>query len=275
VEKWHLCSVLALGALLPCAARADPPTTIVVFGVPAETLSIIDAPAAAPPPVRARECPPAVTVTRRIGGGRERVHMPLLDCDGSPREEALDALSVLARPRSLEAPPSVEELRAWRESDGDPALLAEGVRRLHPGLLERLQRIAEAFAPHPIEILSGYRPDSPERSRHHHGRALDLVVSGVSREALRDLAVTFPETGVGWYPNSVFVHVDVREERAYWVDLSGPGERPRYVRGAEPPAPAEGGDEDRDDDVATLEEIERARREAMEALEAIRVAMPE
>jgi hypothetical protein len=282
VEKWFA-GVLALGALVPGQARADPPTTIVVFGVPAETLSIIDAPVAAPPPVaapapvqtppQAAPCPPAVTVTRRIGGRHERVHMPLLDCGGAPRDEALDALSVLARPRSLEAPPSDEERRAWRESDGDPALLAEGVLRLHPGLLERLQRIAEAFAPHPIEILSGYRPDSPDHSRHHHGRALDLVVSGVSREALRDLAVTFPQTGVGWYPNSVFVHVDVREERAYWVDLSGPGERPRYVRGAEPPAPA--GGSDRDDDASILEEIDRARREAMEALQAIQVAMPE
>ena len=274
MEKWHLCGLLVLGALLPGSARADPPTTVVVFGVPAETLSIVDAPIAAPPPpVRAAECPPAVTVTRRIAGRRERVHMPLLGCDGVPRDEALDALSVLARPRSVEAPPSEEDRRAWRESDGDPALLAEGVRRLHPGLLERLQRIGEAFAPHPIEIMSGYRPESSEHSRHHHGRALDLVVSGVSREALRDLAVTFPQTGVGWYPNSVFVHVDVREERAYWVDLSGPGERPRYVRGAQPPAPAGGGEEDRDEDL--LEEIERARREAMEALQAIRVAMPE
>lgn len=276
MEKW-LAGVLALGALVPGLARADPPTTIVVFGVPAETLSIIDAPAAAPPPVRAAACPAAVTVTRRIAGRRERVHMPLLDCDGAPRDEALDALSVLARPRSLEAPPTEEDRRAWRESDGDPALLAEGVRRLHPGLLERLQRIGEAFAPHPIEILSGYRPDSPAHSRHHHGRALDLVVSGVSREALRDLAVTFPQTGVGWYPNSVFVHVDVREERAYWVDLSGPGERPRYVRGAEPPAPApaDGGEDEPGEAAATLEEIDRARREAMEALEAIQVAMPE
>src|SRR5690606_23160453 len=123
---------------------ADPPATVVVFGVPAETPSIVDAPATQPPPPPTAACPPAATVTRRIGGRRERVHMPLLDCAGAAREEALEALSILARPRSREAPPSDEERRAWRESDGDPAWLAEGVRRLHPGLLERLQRIGEA-----------------------------------------------------------------------------------------------------------------------------------
>ncbi len=191
-------------------------------------------PAAAPTP----RCPPAITIVRRIGGRTERVRMPLLECDGTPREEARLALGVLARARAVEAPPSEEVLREWRERDGDRELVAPGVRLLHPGLLERLQRIGEAFDPHPIEIVSGYRPDSPSRSRHHHARALDIVVQGTPREALRDLAVGFEQTGVGWYPNSVFVHVDVREESAYWVDLSGPGERPRYVRGAEPPAPA-------------------------------------
>jgi hypothetical protein len=41
--------------------------------------------------------------------------------------------------------------------------------------------------------------------------------------------MTFAETGVGWYPNSTFVHVDVREESVA-VDVSSPGERPRYVQ---------------------------------------------
>ena len=52
----------------------------------------------------------------------------------------------------------------------------------------------------------------------------------MSREALRTFARTIDETGVGYYPNSVFVHVDVRDRRAYWVDRSGPGERADYGR---------------------------------------------
>ncbi|MEC7518883.1 MAG: DUF882 domain-containing protein [Myxococcota bacterium] len=174
-------------------------------------------------------------MVRLMGGERERITLPLLDASGSPSPEALRAVSILARPRQLEAPPTEAEMAAWRDSDGDPAFLAADVRLLHPELLVRLQRIGEAFPGRPIELISGYRPHSPSTSRHHHGRALDLRVRGVDRAQLRDLAVTFPETGVGWYPNSVFVHVDVRREPAYWVDLSGPGEPPRYVRGARPP----------------------------------------
>ena len=196
------------------------------------------------PPAAARRaeprCPGIVTVVRRMGGHREEVRMPLLDCEGNVREEARVALSVLARPRQREDAPTSDEMRAWRDADGDPTQLAEDVALLHPGLLERAQRIADAFPDHPIEILSGYRPHSPSSSRHHHARALDLTVTGAAREDVRDFAVTLPQTGVGWYPNSVFVHVDVREREAYWVDLSGPGERPRYVAGAQPPLSSEG-----------------------------------
>ena len=84
----------------------------------------------------------------------------------------------------------------------------------------------------------GYRPHSARRSRHHHARALDLRVEGVPNAELRDVAVGLARTGVGFYPHSTFVHVDVRAESAYWVDLSGPGEPARYVRGATPPEPA-------------------------------------
>ncbi|HJL15992.1 MAG TPA: DUF882 domain-containing protein, partial [Sandaracinaceae bacterium LLY-WYZ-13_1] len=186
-----------------------------------------------------RVCPSPITVVRRMADGRERVRMPLLDCDGAVRDEARRALSILARPRQLGEAPTESQIQAWQDADGDPAYLAEGVRLLHPGLLERLQRIGETFAGYPLEIVSGYRPHSPSSSRHHHARALDLRVPGVPRQRVRDLAVTFPQTGVGWYPNSVFVHVDVRQRDAYWVDLSGPGEAPRYVRGAEAPPVAE------------------------------------
>lgn len=215
-----------------------------------------------------RACPRAVTVLRRFGGRTERVRMPLLDCEGRPREEARLALSVLARSRAAEQAPGEEELRALRERGGEGDVVVEGVRLLHPGLLERLQRVGEAFDPHPIEIVSGYRPEAPSNSRHHHARALDVVVRGAAREELRDLAVTFPQTGVGWYPNSTFVHLDVREESAYWVDLSGPGERPRYVRGAEPPPPGGGGEGSDALDAVRIDDALEAVRTG------VRVALP-
>jgi hypothetical protein len=35
---------------------------------------------------------------------------------------------------------------------------------------------------------------------------------------------------VGYYPNSSFIHLDVRKDRsAFWIDYSGPGERSMYA----------------------------------------------
>jgi hypothetical protein len=41
---------------------------------------------------------------------------------------------------------------------------------------------------------------------------------------------TFDKVGVGYYPNSVFVHMDTREESGYWIDYSRQGEKPIYGR---------------------------------------------
>jgi hypothetical protein len=79
--------------------------------------------------------------------------------------------------------------------------------------------------------VSGYRPQSAG-SLHQHARALDLRVVGVSNEELVAFCRTMADTGCGYYPNSSFVHVDVRSPgvgNAFWIDASGPTEPPRYV----------------------------------------------
>jgi hypothetical protein len=43
------------------------------------------------------------------------------------------------------------------------------------------------------------------------------------------------QVGVGYYPNSSFVHVDVRSQNTQWVDRSSPGERPEYDHDAGAP----------------------------------------
>jgi hypothetical protein len=116
----------------------------------------------------------------------------------------------------------------------DPLVELDGrVRILHPRLLAMLAHIATRFPNRRIEVVSGYRPsrDPDAGSRHAHARALDFRVQGVRRETLRDEARTLPDAGVGYYPNSVFVHLDVRdhdEGSARWTDYAGPGERARY-----------------------------------------------
>jgi hypothetical protein len=47
---------------------------------------------------------------------------------------------------------------------------------------------------------------------------------------VRDFCRTLRNAGCGYYPNSTFVHMDVRDTKAFWVDLSRPGEPPRYEK---------------------------------------------
>jgi len=87
-------------------------------------------------------------------------------------------------------------------------------------------------------VLSGFRArpiHGRRRSYHLRGMAADVYVEGVSTMALREYAMSLGVRGVGFYPRSGFVHVDVRPERYYWVDASSPSRR----RPARPTAPDE------------------------------------
>ncbi len=187
-----------------------------------------------------REAPPCfarpVEFSRDFGSGVETRSLSLTYCDGRINPAALEALSVLARSRHARRP-DLAAIDAYqhlpldkgaRERRRHPAYVTREIMRLHEGLLERLQRVAEAFPGRALELVSGHRPEARFTSRHHHGRALDFRVHGVTRERLRDFLRNFEGTGVGYYPNSTFVHMDVREDKGYWVDRSGPGERPDY-----------------------------------------------
>lgn len=105
--------------------------------------------------------------------------------------------------------------------------------KVHPRLVKLLAKISDHFGGRPIEVISGYRPKRigqyTPHSNHNKGHAIDMRIVGVPNEVLRDYCRTFSYVGVGYYPNSLFVHFDVRKDSAFWVDLSGPGERPNYV----------------------------------------------
>ena len=96
-------------------------------------------------------------------------------------------------------------------------------------LLRVLVKISDAFGGKEIRVVSGYREESHHReSNHKVGKATDIHIEGVPNWALRDFARTLPGVGVGYYPNSSFVHIDVRSGSQYWIDYSGPGEAPDY-----------------------------------------------
>ena len=91
-----------------------------------------------------------------------------------------------------------------------------------------MYRIQVRFGAEEVRIVSGYRtPRRGKLSNHGRGRAVDLVVPGASDEEVAKFAREQGFVGVGVYPVSGFVHVDVRERSYFWVDTSGPGKRSR------------------------------------------------
>jgi LysM repeat protein len=115
---------------------------------------------------------------------------------------------------------SVSRILAWPHQDF----------RMNDRLLMLLSQVSDHFGGRPLRVVSGYRTTSwVEESKHPLGRACDFVVLGVPNSVLRDYLKTLDSVGVGYYPNSTFVHLDVRDKNTYWVDYAGPGEPPRLT----------------------------------------------
>jgi uncharacterized protein YcbK (DUF882 family) len=104
-------------------------------------------------------------------------------------------------------------------------------------LVEVLYATARHFHSGKLHIVAGYRAPRIAREKgnpkspHKRGVACDFRLEGTRIETLRDyLREKFRDIGVGYYPNSGFIHVDVeRKKPAYWIDYSGPGQRARYA----------------------------------------------
>jgi uncharacterized protein YcbK (DUF882 family) len=103
---------------------------------------------------------------------------------------------------------------------------------IDPRLVTLVGMVSDHFGGRDLVVVSGFRPFSPRQftphSNHNAGRALDFNIRGVTNEKLRDFCRTFRNVGVGYYPNSSFVHLDVRKANATWTDFAGPGQAPRY-----------------------------------------------
>jgi uncharacterized protein YcbK (DUF882 family) len=98
---------------------------------------------------------------------------------------------------------------------------------MEPRLLDVLYRAQVHFGAPEIRVVSGYRTAHGKPSNHSRGRAVDFVVPGVSDADVARFARDLGFVGVGIYPASGFVHVDVRHRSYFWVDASGPGRRNR------------------------------------------------
>ena len=92
-------------------------------------------------------------------------------------------------------------------------------------LLHRLQ--SRLGGKRTLEVISAYRSPATNamlagvsdavapNSLHMDGKAVDINVAGVRLNALRRAATALKAGGVGYYPNSGFIHVDVGRVR-YW-----------------------------------------------------------
>jgi hypothetical protein len=179
----------------------------------------------------------------RYEGEHER--FPLVRCDGTMEPEALDRLSMVARPNGVRRPsellPDEPDEQSWAKAHE----WLPGIKLTHPRMVWVLQQLADAFPWKAVYVFSGYRPADARASAppggpdadghgsyHTRGRAMDLMVYGVSNEEVFKVCRTLRDVGCGYYPNGPFVHVDVRPPGSghpFWVDTSAPGEPSHYV----------------------------------------------
>ena len=102
------------------------------------------------------------------------------------------------------------------------------IHRIDIYLLDQLHDLKQLMNLNkPFDIISGYRSPATNRylhdeghgaanhSLHMQGRAIDIRVDGVACRHIRNAALTLRRGGVGYYPDSDFVHLDTGKIR-YW-----------------------------------------------------------
>ena len=175
------------------------------------------------PSTEARGGGPGGTKEARLGGGSGVRPGVVRMIRG---QETLE-LRVLDKRGRLVKNTLPEFTRFLRFPDGSTHLI-------DPRLVTLLAMVSDHFAGRDIVVVSGFRPYTPRQftphSNHNIGRAIDFMVHGIPNETVRDFCRRFRNAGVGYYPNSSFVHLDVRDASAFWIDYAAAGQAPRYHR---------------------------------------------
>jgi uncharacterized protein YcbK (DUF882 family) len=194
---------LLLGAVMLVAGVESP-----VQAAPEQQPSATEAPRARKKVKKQKAAPLPKVVFMNINS-REKATLIPVDRRGRARVEAMRRIGRLLRDR-----------KARRQ------------RKIHPRLLRMIAEVGAHYAPRRVELVSGFRHSKDRKSKSPHAKAVacDFRVSGVSNQALRDyLRSKYAKIGVGYYPNSVFVHLDVRaKQSAFWIDYAGPGDPAEY-----------------------------------------------
>ena len=102
------------------------------------------------------------------------------------------------------------------------------VHEIHPDLLDLVSDLhAKVGSWSPIQVISGYRSpqtnamlhersaEVAKHSLHMDGMAMDLHMQDIDLSYLHEAALDMSRGGVGYYPQSNFVHVDVGPVRRW------------------------------------------------------------
>lgn len=95
-------------------------------------------------------------------------------------------------------------------------------KEVDPRLMTILSHVYDHYGKR-IEIVSGFRNQRRTTSFHYLASASDIRIEGVEPKQLRNFVETLDAggMGVGLYPKSKFVHVDVRPLPSFrWIDYS-------------------------------------------------------
>ena len=111
-------------------------------------------------------------------------------------------------------------LRDWR---------INAQHEIDPQLYDMMHKLMQHFdTTKPFDLICGYRSPATnhslrahskgvaQKSLHLAGKAVDISLNGVKLSALRDAAKSLKAGGVGYYPGSGFIHMDIRDKVAYW-----------------------------------------------------------
>lgn len=149
--------------------------------------------------------------------------------------------SMAARELHLYNLHTFETLKAvyWRDGAYIPEGLARisyhlrdfrtgGIKPIDPTLLNIVHQLSGNIGVSgPINVISGYRTPATNamlaarsskvapNSFHMRGQAIDIRLPGFATEGIRDIALSLSKGGVGYYPESDFIHLDTGPIRAW------------------------------------------------------------
>ncbi len=101
----------------------------------------------------------------------------------------------------------------------------KAIRAVDSRLYVILSHIRDKWPGRRVNLVSGFRFQTNEGSRHFHAAAMDIRISGVDAQEIYDFAESLDTggMGIGIYPYAGFVHIDFRapgQPSFRWTDIS-------------------------------------------------------